>query len=148
MLGQHLAALSHVMAPAIRPSAEFGASVRQSESEPAAMLDGLGDSDTLHVVDGPLAARLEARLDARFAALTEELRSHRADPSPALAMDRIEQVVAEKTSSLFEALKEEISTLGQSRTKAARREIDRVLYMVLGILGGVFAVELWFAMKP
>jgi hypothetical protein len=136
MLGQQLAALSHVMAPAT--GQEPATPPHALPPEAAASWEQLEER---------LESHLTARLDAGFAKLLTQI-GNTQPGSQSPPPEQLERMMAEKTNSLFEALKEEIAALGQSRARAGRREIDRVLYMVLGIVGGVFAVELWFAMKP
>ncbi len=72
--------------------------------------------------------------------------SRLAEPLSA-AFEKLDQTVGERMNGLFEAVREELTTMSDARTRAIRRELDRVLYIATGLFGVLSGAFLWLLLR-
>jgi hypothetical protein len=63
------------------------------------------------------------------------------------AFEKLDQAMGERMNGLFEAVREELSSMQDVRTRAIRRELDRVLYIATGLFGVLSGGFLWLLLR-
>lgn len=84
----------------------------------------------------PSLRELTAPLTAAFAQLDRRTAEH------------IDKIVSERMQGLYEALREDFEHRDRQRDRIMRREMDRLLFFALGVVGLLTGGGLWLLLKP
>lgn len=66
----------------------------------------------------------------------------------AVSGSRVEETVGNRVRGLFDALKDELDHGSKEQERSLRREIDRLLWILLGAAGAILGGVLWMFLKP
>lgn len=93
---------------------------------------------------GTTDAALAAGVARRLVELQVEMRTLRV----AVEAARTDERIGDRVKGLYDTLREDLDREAEARDRSLRREIDRLLWILLGTGGLIFGGVLWSFLKP